>query len=64
LYRYAAVYVYDEGIARFATMKYEQPSAENVAARNMHLTNYSVNKVGLYKLDSAAPELESPWFQP
>ena len=46
------------------TFHAEEPSAENVAARNMHLTNYSVNKVGLYKLDSAAPELESPWFQP
>ena len=38
------VYVYDEGIARFATVKYEAPNAENVTARNMHLTNYSVNK--------------------
>lgn len=38
------VYVYDEGIARFATIQYEPPNAQNVGARNMHLTNYSVNK--------------------
>ena len=38
------VYVYDEGIARFATLKYEAPGRGNLREKTMHLTNYSVNK--------------------
>ncbi|BES98991.1 tubulin-tyrosine ligase activity [Nesidiocoris tenuis] len=37
------IYVYNEGLARFATKKYE-PSKSNLAQKFMHLTNYSVNK--------------------
>uniref|UniRef100_A0A0A9WX28 Tubulin polyglutamylase TTLL6 n=1 Tax=Lygus hesperus TaxID=30085 RepID=A0A0A9WX28_LYGHE len=37
------VYVYDEGLARFATRKYE-PTGNNLHLKYMHLTNYSVNK--------------------
>jgi hypothetical protein len=37
------IYLYDEGLARFATEKYEKSMGDtkNVFA---HLTNYSINK--------------------
>ena len=38
------LYVYEEGLARFATCKYSVPIAGNKGNRFMHLTNYSVNK--------------------
>uniref|UniRef100_A0A0A9ZGF3 Tubulin polyglutamylase TTLL6 n=1 Tax=Lygus hesperus TaxID=30085 RepID=A0A0A9ZGF3_LYGHE len=38
------LYVYNEGIARFATRKYEEPNESNFSDRFMHLTNYSVNR--------------------
>ena len=39
-----AVYLYDEGIARFATTKYAAPNKSNLSQTTMHLTNYSLNK--------------------
>ena len=39
-----AVYVYDEGIARFATTPYAAPNKSNLSQVTMHLTNYSLNK--------------------
>ncbi|XP_014251358.1 tubulin polyglutamylase ttll6-like isoform X2 [Cimex lectularius] len=38
------IFVYNEGLARFATKKYREPNQTNVANMYMHLTNYSVNK--------------------
>lgn len=38
------LYIYDEGIARFATVKYEVPTEDNLEVVYMHLTNYSLNK--------------------
>ena len=38
------VYVYEEGIARFATTRYQKPTAANLHSKTMHLTNYSLNK--------------------
>ncbi|CAO1410125.1 unnamed protein product [Diamesa serratosioi] len=38
------VFVYNEGLARFATSKYREPSDYNTNNMFMHLTNYSVNK--------------------
>lgn len=37
-------YVYKDGLARFATEKYEKPGKENLDKLNMHLTNYAINK--------------------
>lgn len=37
-------YLCKEGLARFCTAKYEEPSAANSSQHYMHLTNYSVNK--------------------
>ena len=38
------LFVYGEGLARFATEKYEEPSKNNIKKQFMHLTNYAVNK--------------------
>ncbi|XP_074629732.1 tubulin polyglutamylase TTLL13-like isoform X2 [Acropora palmata] len=38
------IFVYDDGLGRFATMKYMDPSNSNLDDICMHLTNYAVNK--------------------
>ncbi|OXA61858.1 Tubulin polyglutamylase ttll6 [Folsomia candida] len=37
-------YIHSDGIARFATVKYQMPSEQNLDVTYMHLTNYSLNK--------------------
>lgn len=37
------IYMYDDGLCRFATQKYNTKE-KNLKCRFMHLTNYSVNK--------------------
>lgn len=36
--------LFEDGIARFATQKYQAPDASNIAVNTMHLTNFSLNK--------------------
>lgn len=38
------ILLYDEGLARFATVAYQAPSTTNLHETFMHLTNYSLNK--------------------
>ncbi|XP_076224308.1 tubulin polyglutamylase TTLL13-like isoform X3 [Nomia melanderi] len=38
------VYVYNDGLARFATSRYKEPNGHNTSNVFMHLTNYAVNK--------------------
>ncbi|RMX47403.1 hypothetical protein pdam_00019330 [Pocillopora damicornis] len=38
------IFVYEDGLGRFATLKYMEPSNHNVDDTCMHLTNYAVNK--------------------
>ncbi|KAB0802289.1 hypothetical protein PPYR_04475 [Photinus pyralis] len=38
------IYVYKEGLCRFATSRYKEPSNVNMTNVFMHLTNYAVNK--------------------
>ena len=38
------VFLYDQGLVRFCTEKYEQPTDANLNTTYMHLTNYSLNK--------------------
>ncbi|XP_014484369.1 PREDICTED: tubulin polyglutamylase TTLL13-like [Dinoponera quadriceps] len=38
------IYVYNEGLARFATSKYKEPTGHNTTNMFMHLTNYAINK--------------------
>jgi len=38
------VFLYDQGLVRFCTEKYEEPTDSNLNTTYMHLTNYSLNK--------------------
>uniref|UniRef100_A0A8C5L7F4 Tubulin tyrosine ligase-like family, member 13 n=2 Tax=Jaculus jaculus TaxID=51337 RepID=A0A8C5L7F4_JACJA len=38
------IFMYEEGLARFATMRYVEPSHNNLEEVCMHLTNYAINK--------------------
>lgn len=38
------VFVYEEGLARFATETYVGPNKDNMEDICMHLTNYAINK--------------------
>ena len=37
------IYLFNEGLARFSTEAYEQPSKKNMSNMYMHLTNYAIN---------------------
>ncbi|XP_072555361.1 tubulin polyglutamylase TTLL5 isoform X4 [Paramormyrops kingsleyae] len=51
------VYLYEEGLSRFATVKYDR-SAKNIRNQFMHLTNYSVNKKSSDYVSCDDPEVE------
>ncbi|XP_034051481.1 tubulin polyglutamylase TTLL5 isoform X2 [Thalassophryne amazonica] len=51
------IYVYEEGLARFATVKYDKTS-KNIKNMFMHLTNYSVNKKSSDYISCDDPEVE------
>uniref|UniRef100_A0ACB8G6Z1 Uncharacterized protein n=1 Tax=Sphaerodactylus townsendi TaxID=933632 RepID=A0ACB8G6Z1_9SAUR len=38
------IFLYEEGLARFATVRYIEPSSSNLEDTCMHLTNYAINK--------------------
>jgi tubulin polyglutamylase TTLL6/13 len=38
------VYMYNDGLARFATVQYKTPAPSNMNNLFMHLTNYAINK--------------------
>ena len=38
------MYLYKDGLARFATQKYKKPTERNLENLFMHLTNYAINK--------------------
>lgn len=38
------IYIYEEGLVRFATSRYKEPNGVNITNVFMHLTNYAVNK--------------------
>ena len=39
------IFVYEEGLARFCTEKYQPPKSDNLDNQFMHLTNYAINKL-------------------
>ncbi|NXG61752.1 TTLL5 polyglutamylase, partial [Hemiprocne comata] len=51
------IYLYEEGLARFATVRYDQAS-KNIKNQFMHLTNYSVNKKSGDYVSCDDPEIE------
>lgn len=52
-----AIYLYEEGLARFATVKYDR-AVKNIKNQFMHLTNYSVNKKSSDYVSCDDPEVE------
>jgi len=38
------IYLFDDGLARFATETYKSPDMNNMSDMFMHLTNYAINK--------------------
>ena len=38
------IFLYDDGLARFATTPYKKVTKDNIKDTFMHLTNYSINK--------------------
>ena len=38
------MYMYQDGLARFATVPYKSPNPQNMNNLCMHLTNYAINK--------------------
>jgi tubulin polyglutamylase TTLL6/13 len=38
------IYLYEEGLARFATEPYEKANDDNLEQECIHLTNYAINK--------------------
>ncbi|XP_060037279.1 tubulin polyglutamylase TTLL5 isoform X3 [Erinaceus europaeus] len=51
------IYLYEEGLARFATVRYDQ-GIKNIRNQFMHLTNYSVNKKSGDYVSCDDPEVE------
>ncbi|XP_032883367.1 tubulin polyglutamylase TTLL5 isoform X2 [Amblyraja radiata] len=51
------VYLYEEGLTRFATVKYNRGS-RNIKNQFMHLTNYSINKKSRDYVSCDDPEVE------
>ena len=65
------IFLYDEGLVRFATVGYKAPSTDNLHQTYMHLTNYSLNKrSATYKhtldnnqADGSKRKLSSVWTE-
>ncbi|XP_073443697.1 tubulin polyglutamylase TTLL5 isoform X2 [Dendrobates tinctorius] len=51
------IYLYEEGLTRFATVRYDR-AAKNIKNQFMHLTNYSVNKRSADYVSCDDPEVE------
>ncbi|KAG8448959.1 hypothetical protein GDO86_015867 [Hymenochirus boettgeri] len=56
-YEPLVIYLYEEGLTRFATAKYDR-TAKNIKNQFMHLTNYSVNKKSEDYVSCEDPEVE------
>ncbi|CAF1219640.1 unnamed protein product [Adineta ricciae] len=65
------ILLYDEGLARFATVEYQAPSIKNLHEAFMHLTNYSLNKrsatykhaVDVSQADASKRKFSLVWLQ-
>ncbi|CAF0767589.1 unnamed protein product [Adineta ricciae] len=65
------IFLYDEGLVRFATVHYDAPSTDNLHQTYMHLTNYSLNKrssnykhvVDSQQTDGSKRKLSTVWTQ-
>jgi tubulin polyglutamylase TTLL6/13 len=46
------IFMFDDGLVRFATIKYKAPTVDNIGSVMQHLTNYSLNKESKRFVDS------------
>jgi len=53
------IYLYKDGLARFATVKYQKPSEKNMNNLFMHLTNYAINKESENYIEASGPNCDS-----
>lgn len=53
------IYLYKDGLARFATCKYQKPSERNLGNLFMHLTNYAINKDADNYIEASGPTSEA-----
>ena len=53
------MYLYKDGLARFATCKYKKPHDRNLDNLFMHLTNYAINKDAENYVEAAGPSSEA-----
>ncbi|XP_030767601.1 tubulin polyglutamylase ttll6-like [Sitophilus oryzae] len=59
------IYIYKEGLVRFATSEYKEPNGVNITNVFMHLTNYAVNKHSRtynQELDGSGSKRKLSWF--
>lgn len=57
------IYIFEEGIARFATEPYSVSDA-SITNKFVHLTNFSINKHSSnFYIDSHIPNIGTKWFQ-
>ena len=54
-------YVYDDGLVRFATQRFEPPSPENADQLRMHLTNFALNSGEDHQIQTLAGGMRSKW---
>jgi tubulin polyglutamylase TTLL6/13 len=56
-----SVFVYRDGIARFATIPHEAPAASNLRTACMHLTNHAINRRSSLPKGGEGPEVCLKW---
>ncbi|CAL6071918.1 Tubulin_tyrosine ligase [Hexamita inflata] len=61
---YPQLIFYNDGMARFCTDKYQEPSGKNMKNAYMHLTNYAINKTNTnfqFNKDETSDNTGSKW---
>lgn len=56
-----SVFVYRDGIARFATIPHQAPAASNLRTNCMHLTNHAINRRNIMPQGGEGPEVCLKW---
>ena len=56
-----SVFVYRDGIARFATIAHQAPAASNLRTACMHLTNHAINRRNNVPQAADGPEVSLKW---
>jgi hypothetical protein len=56
-----SIFVYRDGIARFATIPHQAPSASNLRTARMHLTNHAINRKNSILKEGEGPDVSLKW---